>query len=660
MDNSEIKINIKKIINDPYSADELTQNELENIIKYAADKFFNTKTPVLEDNIYDILIDFLKSKYPKSKVLKLIGAKIKSKNKVKLDYWLGSMNKIKYNSNELNKWLKTYRGNYILSDKLDGISALLIYRINDINKKTPSGTINMYTRGTASEGLDITPLIKYINVPTFNDIYLKIINKANKKDILIALRGELIIQKNTFEVKWSKIMKNTRNTVSGLVNSKNINPQLAYDTDFVVYEIIDPIMLPDEQLNFAKILGFKTVKYKIFESINFELLSEYFKKRRIDSLYNIDGIIVTNNILYERNLTSNPEYSFAFKDILEEQMAETTILDIEWNVSKDGLIKPILILNPINIGGVTISRVTGNNAKNIIDNKLGKNAIVKIIRSGDVIPKIEEVIKPSNEIKMPEIEWSWNKTNVDIISNELNSNEILIKNIYYFFSTLNTKGIGIKIIEKLVNANLNSVKKILIATPNDFLNIEGIKEKSANNLFDSIKNAISNVSLSKFMAASNKLGAGIGEERIKLILDNYPNLMTDYKNWSNEEFIDNLKKINGFEKQISSLFVFNFNGFIKFYDDIKKFVNIILPTVNKSLIKNKYSNLNIVISGFRDAVLQKFLEDSGAKLENNITKNTDLLIVKDEETIGKKTEKVKKALNLGINIIIKNQINKKI
>ena len=162
------------------------------------------------------------------------------------------------------------------------------------------------------------------------------------------------------------------------------------------------------------------------------------------------------------------------------------------------------------------------------------------------------------------------------------------------------------------------------------------------------------------MAASNKLGAGIGEERIKLILDNYPNLMTDYKNWSNEEFIDNLKKINGFEKQISSLFVFNFNGFIKFYDDIKKFVNIILPTVNKSLIKNKYSNLNIVISGFRDAVLQKFLEDSGAKLENNITKNTDLLIVKDIETIEKKTEKVKKALNLGINIIIKNQINKKI
>ena len=116
---------LKDIILNPYSADILEKKELEILITFAADKFYNSGSPVMEDAVYDILVDFLESKYPKSKVLKDIGAKIKIKNKVKLRYWLGSMNKIKSSSNYLTKWLEKYQDNYILSDKLDGISALI-------------------------------------------------------------------------------------------------------------------------------------------------------------------------------------------------------------------------------------------------------------------------------------------------------------------------------------------------------------------------------------------------------------------------------------------------------------------------------------------------------------------------------------------------------
>ena len=231
---------------------------------------------------------------------------------------------------------------------------------------------------------------------------------------------------------------------------------------------------------------------------------------------------------------------------------------------------------------------------------------------------------------------------------------MLIKNIYYFFSKLDTKGLGEKIVEKLVNSGLDSVKKIIECK--DFTMVESIKEKLSNNLVESINKALQNIKLSKFMAATNKLGPGLGEERIKQVIDNYPNILKDYKKWSNEEFITKLKELNNWEEKTSSLFVSNFNDFINFYNEIKD--NIKFETNSKvtTTIKNKYTGLTIVLSGFRDKELQKFLEDSGAKISETISSKTDLLIVKDQETIDKETGKVSKAKNLNINIITKNAI----
>jgi NAD-dependent DNA ligase len=644
MEDQEILKLVKKINKEPFSADELTQIELESVIKYAADKFFNTKKPIMEDNVYDIIIDFLKEKFPKSKTLKTIGSIPKTKNKVKLDYWLGSMDKIKPNNNDFEKWFNKYSGPYVISDKLDGVSALLIYRSNS--------TINMYTRGTAEEGTDITELLKYINVPSIDKIKAYE-NKSEKSNILMAFRGELIIDKETFNKNWSDKMKNARNTVSGLVNSKTINPKLAMDTKFVAYEIVDPILLPNKQLKLCKEFGFNTVKYKLKNELDIETISEYFKKRREESEYMIDGIIVTNNEIYERNKKSNPEYSFAFKDVLEDQLVETKVLDIEWNISKDGLIKPVLMLEPVEIGGVEISRVTAHNAKNVVALQLGKGAIIKLVRSGDVIPKIIEVIKPAKKVLLPpEDTWVWNETKVDIVSTNTDSKEKLIKNIYYFFSTLKTIGMGEKIVEKLVDSGFDTIKKILESK--SFEEVDGIQKKSSDNLLESIKKSTLNVELSTLIVASN-MAKGIGEERIGLILDKYPNLLTEYKNFSKEEFIDKIKEINGFEEKLSKSFVNNFEKFIKFYKDINKYVTIQEQKVKK-ITKNKYSGLTIVISGFRNQELQKFLEDSGAKITNSVSKNTDLLIVKDQNTILQETGKVRQAINLDIKIITSDDV----
>ena len=129
---------IHKILKDPLEViKKLSIEELEEVITYAADKYYNSGESVINDQNYDLLIDFLKARAPKSQVLKNVGAKVKSKNKVILDYWLGSMDKIKpSDNNEFTKWITQFKKPYYLSDKLDGISALITYR--------KDGQINLY------------------------------------------------------------------------------------------------------------------------------------------------------------------------------------------------------------------------------------------------------------------------------------------------------------------------------------------------------------------------------------------------------------------------------------------------------------------------------------------------------------------------------------
>jgi DNA ligase (NAD+) len=242
---------------------ELSIDELEKILIYASDKYYNDE-PVITDAIFDMMREFLQLKSPNSKVLKQIGAPpTKSKDKVKLPYYLGSMDKIKPPSNKLESWCSKYKGPYILTEKLDGVSALLLYSQNK--------EVKLYTRGTATHGMDITSLLRYNKIPSYDSVmsYLK----KNKMGDYIAFRGELIISKNKFSKKWEDSMKNARNAVAGLVNSKTINPELAHDTSLVLYQIIDPLFPILDQLKIIKEMGFKTVHKKTVSSITFPQLS---------------------------------------------------------------------------------------------------------------------------------------------------------------------------------------------------------------------------------------------------------------------------------------------------------------------------------------------------------------------------------------------------
>ena len=225
----KIKEFIKEIIDEPSKLDELAEEEYSKLIKYLQKAYFNKNISLVSDKLFDYIKDNYETKFKKKLVD--VGAPImKSKTKTKLPHYMGSLDKIKPAMSEFNKWLSKYSGPYILSYKLDGISAL-IQKVND--------KFYMYTRGDGVYGQDISHVIKHININT---------SLLKNND---AFRGELIISKKNFE-KIKDKMANARNAVSGIINTKKPDPEMLKLIDFVAYWVMEPEMKQSEQMKYLK------------------------------------------------------------------------------------------------------------------------------------------------------------------------------------------------------------------------------------------------------------------------------------------------------------------------------------------------------------------------------------------------------------------------
>jgi NAD-dependent DNA ligase len=255
------------------------------------------------------------------------------------------------------------------------------------------------------------------------------------------IRGELIMSKNNFKTIADK-MANARNAVSGIINTKKPDAKMLSLIDFVPYWVLSPQLKISEQLKYIEKKDFtpKSVYYELFDKISLNDLSEKLIDGRKNYKYEIDGIVIIDDSkIYSQEVGSNPSYGFAFKQLLTDQIAESTVVDVIWEVSKDKYIKPKIKINTVELLGSEITFATAFNAKYIVDNNIGPGAIVKIVKSGDVIPYIQEIIKPSETLKpkMPNMKYIWNDTKVDIIADELDEdtmNKIIIKKLAYFFS----------------------------------------------------------------------------------------------------------------------------------------------------------------------------------------------------------------------------------
>jgi len=602
--------------------DTLKEEQLSQLITVLCDYYFNQSKSLVTDNEYDIIKEFTERKFPKNQTIQEIGAPI-GKNKVKLPFEMPSMDKIKPDSNELQKWMKTYNGEYIISCKLDGVSGLYT---------TEGNEPKLYTRGDGKVGQDISHLLTVLNLP---------------KEKNIVIRGEFIIPKDIFISKYKYEFSNARNLVSGIINSKTIDTK-AKDLHFVTYEVIKPNLIPSEQMEFLKQLKHEVVKNKIISEISNDILSNILVHWRKNYEYEIDGIIVNDDKIYRRN-SGNPEHAFAFKMVLSDQMAEVKVVDVIWTPSKDGYLKPRVRIEPVNLTGVTIEYATGFNGKFIEDNKIGIGAVIQIIRSGDVIPHIKSVTTPAENPKMPLVPYKWTDTKVDIvIENVMEDRTVIEKNITAFFVGLEVDGLSSGNVKRLMNAGFDSVSKILQMNKNDFEKVEGFKEKMIEKIYNGIKNKVSCASLLDIMVASNMLGRGLGERKIKPILDTYPNILTSSETY--QQKIDKLKSIKGIGVENADSFVKNIPLFMEFLRQCKlesklneKIENKITLQKEEQLQIDKKIDKNnilygkkIVMSKIRDKEIIDFLVKNGATLDDTMRKETLVLIVKSKEDISNK------------------------
>jgi len=617
---------------------------LRNTAQRIADEAYEAGNPIMSDAVYDATFGDASTHYELD---------IKTGQTTPLPLWMGSLDK-KRDEKALDAWLdKTCTGNYVISAKLDGISALY----DPENNK-------LYTRGNGETGCDISRFIKYLDLKSAKasakktlGLMMDAVSERLWKDVSLTtyVRGELIMPTEVFNRNYKTEFKNPRNLVSGQFGKKTINKDIIADIFFVPYEVIIsgmPSQCPaSEQLQSSYMLPWIEMKRSevSVQSLT-RLLDEWIK----ECVFAMDGLVVTEDRMYTRNTNGNPKYSIAFKKETGTETAMTTVTEVTWDVSRWGLLKPVVHIEPVQLSGVTIQKCSGHNAKYISDNKIGPGAQIVCVRSGDVIPYIVSVVKSCDSITLPNSTWSG----VDLQAGDENDDTIEIKTLTNIFSNLNVKHINTKTIEKMyTECGLNTFPKILNCTKDELQPV--FKDKSANRIVIGMTDLKSrSVKVSVVVGAAGVLGFGLGAKRVENLFKCLPTLRSG--DWETVPTVEDVCRVDGFAKKMAERVVQCFPMMTSFLrlcvDNGIQLESIEDPTVitedheKRDLLpqpeeqRNPERKMKICLSGFRNKELEKKYT-----VLPSVTKECEVLVCKSFE---KETGKMTKAKKLGVKMIL--------
>ena len=628
----------KELDNNPIETIQKTEinknvKELQRLIKKLNETYHEKGENLISDDSYDTLKDYL----DKEKLFNFsnIGAPVSETHAVKLPYWMGSMNKMKEtNEKEIIRWKEKYNDKYVISDKLDGVSGLFISYGSDRT---------LYTRGDGKKGRNISHIIKSIK------------GLDAIKEINCVVRGELIIDRSDFikliEDKKLKETSNPRNTVAGLVNSKTKNDLLKY-TKFIGYEVIKPENLAtEEQMKYLKTNGFEVAEYSIYDDIQIHSLNNHLKKRKTESRYDIDGIIIASNEIQKRNESGNPEYAFAYK--LPTNEVDVLVESVHWEISKDRYIKPTVIFEPVYLSGAMLRKASAFNAKYIVDNCIGKGSVITITRSGEVIPYIKRIVKSSNS-DMPDYKYAWTKNKVDIVIEETKetSNMIHLKRFQNMLSVIDIRGISDSTTTKLYDNGITTIKdifddnlKVRLHKLSDNGLLSSIGNKNIDKIIKSINERKNNLKCIDFMVASNIFGRGFSYKTLDLILQTYPEYM------DMELTKIDLMKIKGIGEKSAVQFkehIDDFKHFIK-NNNLEKYCE---HNSLKAVKKGKLRDMKILFSGKKDTELIKLIEIEDGIVVATFSKDINYLLMENpNDNSSKQRNALKFGMIIGENIL---------
>lgn len=545
----------------------------------------------------------------------------------------------------------------LLSWKLDGLTIVLTYE----NGKLISGV----TRGTGTIGEVVTE-----NVKQFKNVPLTIPYLGR-----LVVRGEAIIKYSDFKKMNDELgdgssqYKNPRNLCSGSVRQLDSSITASRNVNCIIFALIESdeqiSNLKSECFDWLKSLGFEVVEHFKVTKENMEEKVLEFKDRV--KTYDIpsDGLVLTyDDIEYGNSLGMTakfPRHSIAFK--WQDETAKTKLREVDWMVSRTGLINPVAVFDPVELEGTIVSRASLHNVSILQGLKLGLGDTIEVYKANMIIPQVAENDTKSNNLAIP------NKCPVcggeaKIIENSdvkylYCMNEFcvakLIKRLSLFVSrnAMNIDGISDAILSKLIDEGIVKCYADLyhISDYKDkIIAFDGFGEKSYNNLINSIEKS-RNVKLANFIYA---LGIpDIGFSRAKLICNNFNNDFDKICHLTLEE----LSAIDGVGEIIAQEWVDEFANSI-FIDELEKLKKEVVIAKSGNINNGPLANLTFVITGSlnhfenRDKMIE-YIEQNGGKVVKAISNNVNYLINNDINSTSTKNQKAKE---LGVEIISEDSL----
>ena len=551
-----------------------------------------------------------------------------------------------------------YAPRYMCELKIDGLSISLRYE----NGKFVRGA----TRGDGTIGENITE-----NIKTVRSIPLELTQPYSME-----VRGECYMPKASFvqlnqgrEEAGLEVFANPRNAAAGSLRQLDSKVTAQRQLSSFIYTVADAGMLhvtnQEEALKELGTLGFKiNPESRVCETIEevWAYINEY-QLTRSELPYDIDGVVIkVNEFTAQDNLgftVRAPRWAIAYKFPPEE--VETTIEAIEWTIGRTGVVTPTAVMTPVKVAGTTVSRASLHNRDYIEAKDIRLNDQVVIYKAGDIIPEVAYVITD----KRPADSQVYDiPTRCPVCESELVhlAEEVALRcvnpkcpaqmkeglNHFVSRNAMNIDGLGPRILEQLFEKNLvHDVADLYTLTESDFLQLDKVKEKSANNFLEAIQKSKEN------SAERLLFGLGIrhvGAKAAKILMEHFGDIVT--LSQASKEDIANLYSIG----QVIADSVVNYFD----HDEVRELIaEFQAAGVNLRYLGKTANDLATIDSVFKDkrivltGKLSHFTrEEAKAKIENlggtivgSVSKKTDFVIAGEEAG-----SKLTKATALGITV----------
>ncbi|MDS8736999.1 NAD-dependent DNA ligase LigA [Streptococcus pneumoniae] len=638
-------------------------NELVALLNRYATEYYTSDNPSVSDSEYDRLyreLVELETAYPEqvladSPTHRVGGKVLDGFEKYSHQYPLYSLQDA-FSREELDAFDARVRKEvahptYICELKIDGLSISLTYEKGIL--------VAGVTRGDGSIGENITENLKRVK-----DIPLTL-----PEELDITVRGECYMPRASFDQvnqarqeNGEPEFANPRNAAAGTLRQLDTAVVAKRNLATFLYQEASPSTRDSQEkgLKYLEQLGFVVNPKRILaENIDeiWNFIQEVGQERE-NLPYDIDGVVIkVNDLASQEELgftVKAPKWAVAYKFPAEEKEAQ--LLSVDWTVGRTGVVTPTANLTPVQLAGTTVSRATLHNVDYIAEKDIRKDDTVIVYKAGDIIPAVLRVVesKRVSEEKL-DIPTNCPSCNSDLLHFE---DEValrcinprcpaqIMEGLIHFASrdAMNITGLGPSIVEKLFAANLvKDVADIYRLQEEDFLLLEGVKEKSAAKLYQAIQ-------ASKENSAEKLLfGLGIrhvGSKASQLLLQYFHSIENLYQ--ADSEEVASIESLGGvIAKSLQTYFATEGSEIL--LRELKE-IGVNLDYKGQTVVADAaLSGLTVVLTGklerLKRSEAKSKLESLGAKVTGSVSKKTDLVVVGADAG-----SKLQKAQELGIQV----------